>query len=93
MASSIDFIPILWFVFLGLIGGITHVIVKAESWGDLKDFRAFKRSILGAICGFIYYNLYSDYSFPNTVMAFVSGYMGTDFILSIVEKFWKKGDE
>lgn len=91
MASSTDFIAILWFVFLGLVGGVTHVVVKAEGWDDLKEFRAFKRSVLGAICGLVYYNLHSDYSFPNTVMAFVSGYMGTDFILSIVERFRKKG--
>lgn len=93
MASSINFISVLWFIFLGLVGGIAHVLVKAEGWGNIKEFRAFKRCILGAVCGFIYYSLYSDYNFPNAVMTIVSGYMGTDFILGIVEKFRKKEDK
>jgi len=77
------------FVLLGLIGGMTHVIVKAESWDDLKRFPAFKRSLLGALCGFIYYFLHSEQDFPNSVMTIISGYMGTDFIKSVIERLQK----
>ena len=81
---------ILFFVILGVIGGATHVIMKAEKWEDLKKFSSFKRTILGTIIGGIYYLLYSEYNFPNMVMAWVTGYMGTDFIQSIIDRLSKK---
>ena len=81
---------ILYFIILGVVGGATHVIVKAEKWTDLQKFGSFKRTILGAIIGGIYYLLYSDYNFPNMVMAWVTGYMGTDFIQTIITRLSKK---
>ncbi|GAJ03623.1 unnamed protein product [marine sediment metagenome] len=86
----IDLTSLLWFVFLGLVGGVAQILMKAEKWSDLKEFSAFKRSLIGAICGFLYYFLYSDYNWPNTVMTIVSGWFGTDFLLSIFKKL-KKG--
>ncbi len=80
-------ITFIYFVFIGLIGGVAHVIMEAKSWSDLKNFSAFKKSTLGAICGFIYYFLYSDYDFPNALMTFISGWWGTTFIMSIIEKY------
>jgi len=88
-----DAIQLVWFVVLGILGGVTNVIIGAESWEDLKKFSAFKRTIIGGIVGFLYRFLYSDYGFPNFVMTFVAGYMGTDFILAIIEKFKKKNNE
>ena len=82
-------LTILFFVVMGLIGGITHVVVMAEKWSDLKKFSACKRSILGAICGLIYFFLYSDHDFPNMLMSLVSGYGGTSFIKNIMEKLKK----
>lgn len=84
-----DFNTAIIFVVLGLFGGLVHVVVKAEGWDDLKKFSAFKRSILGGACGFIYYCLHSEQDFPNSVMTIVSGYMGTDFILSVVDRYRK----
>lgn len=81
---------ILYFVALGFLGGVTYVIVKAEKWDDLKTFSSFKRMVLGGIIGIVYYLLHSNYSFPDMVMTWVSGYMGTDFIASIIEKLAKK---
>jgi len=85
-----DVTQIIWFILLGILGGIANVIISAESWDDLKKFSAFKRTVIGAIVGFLYKFLYSDYGFPNFVMAFVAGYMGTDFLLAVIEKFKKK---
>lgn len=88
---QIDYFVIAYFIFMGLIGGVTNVIVLSEKWSDLKQFSAFKRSLIGAICGFIYFFLYSDYDFPNTLMALVAGYSGTSFIKGIVDKLKKPG--
>jgi len=81
----------LWFIVLGFMGGAIHVVMNAKSWGDLKKFSAFKRTILGAATGFVYSILYSEYSFPNSVMAIVSGYTGTDFLLRLFKRPLKEG--
>lgn len=80
---------IIWFIVLGVLGGVTYVIVNSEKWSDIGTFSAFKRYVIGGISGFLYSILYSDYSFPNSIMCFVSGYMGTTFIESLVKRFSK----
>ncbi len=76
----------IWFIFLGLVGGIAYVFMHSDDWEDLTRFGAFKRVVIGGIVGGVYFILYSEHDFPNTVMAFVSGYMGTDFIERLVKK-------
>ncbi len=77
----------LWFLFLGFLGGLTYVLIDvAETWEDLIDFPAFKRYALGAIVGIIYNIGYSERSFPNGIMCFVSGYAATAFIQSLINR-------
>ncbi|MBA7716430.1 hypothetical protein ES703_125503 [subsurface metagenome] len=80
-------IQILWFIVLGFAGGFVYVLMHANDWEGLTKFGAFKRFILGGIIGGLYYILYSEQDFPNMIMTFVSGYMGTDFIEKLVERF------
>ena len=80
-------VQILWFVILGLVGGVAYVFMHSDDWEDLTKFGAFKRVVIGGIVGGLYFFLYSEHDFPNAVMTFVSGYMGTDFI----ERLAKKG--
>lgn len=82
--------PILWFAILGLAGGLTHVFVESKVWQDLIKFESIRQMILGAISGGVYWFLYSEHSFPNTIMAWVVGYMGTDFIISLIQKYSTK---
>jgi len=78
---------VLWFIFLGFLGGAAYVLMeKAKKWSDLIAFPAFKRYALGAIVGFIYNIGYSTHNFPNGLMCFVSGYAGTTFIESLVNR-------
>ncbi|GAI43233.1 unnamed protein product [marine sediment metagenome] len=58
----------------------------AEKWEDLIVFPAFKRYALGAITGLVYFVGYSERSFPNGIMCFVSGYAATAFIQSLVNR-------
>ena len=83
---------LIWFIFLGLLGGITSVLINSDNISDLKTFKAFKTYIIGGIVGFLYQFLYSDYSFPNSIMCFVAGYCGTDFIKKIIDKFNKNNN-
>lgn len=82
-------ITLICFTIMGFLGGVTYSLLSAKSWEELKTFHYSRRMILGAIIGFLYNFLYSDYSFPNFIMSFVSGYMGTDFIAALIEKLRK----
>lgn len=72
---------------LGFIGGMVNVVVNSEKWEDLKSFNSFKKTVLGAVCGLVYSYLYSEYDWPNSIMSFISGYAGQDFILRLIEKY------
>ena len=80
---------ILLFVFLSLLGGIAYVLIDAEKWEDLKTFKTARHILISLIVGIIYYNLYSEWDFPNMVMTFVSGYMGPTFIQGLLKKLGK----
>ena len=78
---------LLTFIVLGAVGGFAAILTVAEGWGALVTFASFKRYVIGAIVGGLYFLLYSEHDFPNLVMAFVSGYCGTDFISKLVERY------
>jgi len=80
----------IWFIILGLAGGIAYVFMHSDDWEDLTGFGAFKRIVIGGIGSGVYFILYAEHDFPNTVMSFVSGYMGTDFIERLVKKGGKE---
>lgn len=82
-----NILSVLFFTALGLLGGIANVVASSKKWEDLKQFSAFKKTVLGAVCGLIYSYLYSEYSFPNGLMSFVSGYTGQDFLVKIIAKY------
>ncbi len=76
------------FVFLGLLGGFTYILVEvAKKWEDLLTFSAFRRYALGAIVGYLYHIGYSTWTLPNSLMCWVSGYMGTHFIGALVRRY------
>jgi len=77
---------ILLFILVGALGGLTYVFMIAVSWKDFMEFNSHKRIILGAIIGFIYFYLHSDWGYPNAVMTWVSGYMGPTFVDQLIEK-------
>ena len=82
----------LWFMFLGLLGGVTYVVINSDGWNDMASFDSCKRYVIGLIVGLLYNHLYSDYSFPNSIMCWVAGYMGISFIEGLINRFTKKGE-
>lgn len=84
---------VIWFVIMGLVGGIAHVIIDSEAWSELKEFSSFKRIVIGGIIGYLYYFLHSEWNFPNSVMVFVSAYAGQDFIKALLEKYAKSKEK
>ena len=80
----------IWFILLGLVGGVTFIIMHSDDWDDLTKFAAFKRIVIGGVVGCLYWLLYSEHSYPNMIMSFVCGYAGTDFINKLVLRMSKK---
>lgn len=85
MALGIS-IEIVWFVLMGLLGGISYVFMVSTSWDTFLEFDSHKRIILGAIIGFLYFYLHSDWGYPDAVMTWVSAYMGPTFVDQLIEK-------
>lgn len=80
-------VKMLAFVVLGVIGACACALRSSSSYEELGTYANIQRVLMGAIAGFIYYFLWSDYDFPNTVMCIAAGYTGTDIIDGIVEKY------
>jgi hypothetical protein len=57
---------------------------------DLTKFCALRNYVVGAIGGYIYYYLHSDYNFPNGFIAIVFGYFSKDIIESLFERMKKR---
>jgi uncharacterized YccA/Bax inhibitor family protein len=70
------------FTMLGALGGLLHVLVHTNSLKEAVQYANSKWILIGAICGLAYHFLHSDYNFPNSFMAIVSGYSGADFIVA-----------
>jgi len=71
------------FIIMGFLGGLAHALIISKKWEDLKKFTTARRVIIGAIVGFLYFFMWSEWNFPNAIMAWVSGYWGTTFIEEI----------
>ncbi len=80
----------LLFMLHGLLGALLAVVVWSKSARDLYSYDAVRSYIIGALAGYIYYYLYSEYSFPNAVMSIIAGYFGKDFIEALLDKFKHK---
>jgi len=68
------------FTILGALGGVLRVLLHTESLSEALTYVNSKWVLIGAIIGLAYYFLYTDYNFPNHLMALVAGYSGADFI-------------
>jgi len=84
-------LEIIIFVFNGLIGAVLREL--------LEDKKREKESIIkvllvGAISGYIYYLLHTEYNFPNHLMTIVFGYFSYDILPRIFKSLggiWWRG--
>jgi len=68
------------FIILGALGGLLRLLIHTEGLSEALSYNNAKWVLIGAISGLAYYFLYSDYNFPNSFMALVTGYTGADLI-------------
>jgi len=74
------------FVVSGLLGGVASALLWAKSWEDLKRYETFRAVVLGAIGGFLYYLMHTEWSLPNGVAAFAFGYAFQDIVEGVIER-------
>jgi polyferredoxin len=82
-------VEVLVFIVLGAIGGLAYILVNTNSLEEALQYKYLKHIILGGIAGLTYYFLHSNYSFPDGVMAIVSGYASADFIPALAKRLMK----
>jgi hypothetical protein len=74
------------FVVSGLLGGVAAALLWAKSWEDLRRLEFARSIMLGAIGGFLYYLMHTEWSLPNGVVAFTFGYAFQDIIEGVIER-------
>jgi len=82
---------LLTFTVLGLLGGLAMALLIAKTWREFASYATVRRVAIGAIVGFLYYFLWSEWTYPNCVMAFISGMWGVDFLERLRERFRPSG--
>lgn len=74
------------FIFHGFLGGVLWLLVNWQ-WSKRS---IVQHTIVSAISGYIYWLLHSEYNFPNSMMAIVTGYFSVDFIKHVFDFLGKK---
>lgn len=77
---------IILYILLGGLGGLAYSLSWSKKFNDFITFESIRHVALGFIIGFLYFFLHSEWNFPNSVMSFVSGWCGVDFLQSIIER-------
>jgi len=85
-----EILTIAFFTFQGFLGAFVSVLFKSRNPQYMKSWKAVKRYITGAVVGYIFYFLHSEYNFPNAITCFVFGYAGEDIIKNLVEIILEK---
>jgi hypothetical protein len=74
------------FIVSGLLGGVASALLWAKGWQDLKKYDAFRAVVLGAIGGYLYFLMHSEWNVPNGAVAFTFGYAFQDIVDGVAEK-------
>jgi len=74
------------FIVSGLLGGIASALLWAKGWEDVRKFEFVRAVILGAVGGFLYYLMHTEWSVPNGVVAFFFGYAFQDIAEAVLSK-------
>jgi len=79
----------LYFVLVALLGGTAFVFFESRTWEDLRKYRNVRHLVLAGIAGFVWFLLYSEWGFPNLVVAFIAGWFAPTFLESFVKRVKK----
>jgi hypothetical protein len=74
------------FIVSGLLGGVASALLWAKKWEDVKRYEFARAIVLGAIGGFLYFLMHSEWNVPNGVVAFTFGYAFQDIVEGVAER-------
>lgn len=77
----------LYFTLMGLLGALSYTLIWSRDINDLKKYESIRHLVIGAVVGYIYWILHREHGYPDTVMAYVAGWMGADFISAVIDKY------
>lgn len=75
-----------WFTFMGFLGALLYRLAWSKNIREFCSYESIKHLVVGIIVGLIYGHLHREYSFPNSIMALVAGWMGVDFLEMLIDK-------
>jgi len=78
-------LEIIIFVFNGLIGAVLRELLEDNK--PINKESLIRVLIIGAISGYIYYYLHTDYSFPDNFMSIIFGYFSYDILPRLFRGF------
>ncbi|MEM4619799.1 MAG: hypothetical protein QW607_06245 [Desulfurococcaceae archaeon] len=85
-------LELLVFVFNGLLGAVLRELLEDKK---REKESIIKILIVGAISGYIYYLLHTEYNFPNGLMSIIFGYFSYDILPRIFRSLggfiWQRG--
>lgn len=75
---SILGIEIIIYILNGLLGAILRELLEGNKQRNRECL--IRILVIGAISGYIYYYLHTDYNLPNNIMSIVFGYFSYDLL-------------
>lgn len=70
---------------MSLLGAAAYRLAWCRSSSELLSYESARHMVTAAIVGVVYSQLHTNYNFPDSIMAFVAGWMGVDFLESIID--------
>jgi len=74
------------YIITGFLAGFCHSLILARGWKDLRSFGTFRRVVVAAIAGFVWFFMHSEWTFPNTVACFFFSWWGSEFLQRLAER-------
>ena len=74
------------FTINGLLGGLTCALLHAKNFNEILTYTSIRAIVLGAIAGYLYLYMFTEWNLPNSAMAFIFGYSFKDMLDSLYEK-------
>ena len=78
-------------VAFSILGAFTNLLMKYRSPHQWLRYQTVRTLIAGAIAGVLYAEMRAQYGLPDSVVSFVVGHAGLDYLNFIIEKLRPNG--
>jgi hypothetical protein len=77
---------LIYYVLIGLAGGVAAAILSAEDWEDFKKYHIWQSIFGGPLGGLLFYLVHTEWSIPNGVTAFIYGFAFKEIVKGLRDK-------